>query len=439
MSQTETVMLVALGFVAALMVSLLVIRALWSYAVGLGRRRVERRAPSHIAELKADRDRLKAEFAMQGRRLQLRLDDLKTRMAEQMAEASRNRNRMEQLAADLASRDAEIGKRDAEIEALKAQADSLERELTQRTEMTQAARDDLREREDEIASLRAQLMALQAGMGEQLRVADASGSPATANPGSPAAQASNPDPALLNEAELRLRKRIDELNALTRQIDDQRRDLSFQHKELNTLREEIDRSRQLDEAAGNGKAAGAPAAKAGDDPAVSLTDIETVGNQLEQQIIEAERETENLTRELAELDDIWNNSMARFEDNEAVKAATAKQEKPSAGPAERGKAKTRTKRQAKAGKTATAAAGKSSAGKSAAGKSAAAKSAAGKSAAGKRRSKAAAGKAASAKPSGKTPARQSEPAGNQGEDGSGNVISLAQRIRALQGDLGSKG
>jgi peptidoglycan hydrolase CwlO-like protein len=161
------------------------------------------------------------------------------------------------------------------------------------------------------------------------------------------------DPALLNEAELRLRKRIDELNALTRQIDDQRRDLSFQHKELNTLREEIDRSRQLDEAAGNGKAADAPAAKAGDDPAVSLTDIETVGNQLEQQIIEAERETENLTRELAELDDIWNNSMARFEDNEAVKAATAKQEKPSAGPAERGKAKTRTKRQAKAGKTAT--------------------------------------------------------------------------------------
>jgi DNA repair exonuclease SbcCD ATPase subunit len=432
MSQTETVMLVALGFVAALMVSLLVIRALWSYAVGLGRRRVERRAPSHIAELKADRDRLKAEFAMQGRRLQLRLDDLKTRMAEQMAEASRNRNRMEQLAADLASRDAEIGKRDAEIEALKAQADSLERELTQRTEMTQAARDDLREREDEIASLRAQLMAAQAGMGEQLRVADASGSPLSASPGSPAAQAYNADPALLNEAELRLRKRIDELNALTRQIDDQRRDLSFQHKELNTLREEIDRSRQLDEAAGNGKAAGAPAAKAGDDPAVSLTDIETVGNQLEQQIIEAERETENLTRELAELDDIWNNSMARFEDNEAVKAATAKQEKPSAGPAERGKAKTRTKRQAKAGKTATA-------GKSAAGKSSAGKSAAAKSAAGKRRSKAAAGKAASAKPSGKTPARQSEPAGNQGEDGSGNVISLAQRIRALQGDLGSKG
>jgi chromosome segregation ATPase len=174
MSQTETVMLVALGFVAALMVGLLVIRGLWSYAVGLGRRRVERRAPSHIAELKADRDRLKAEFAMQGRRLQLRLDDLKTRMAEQMAEASRNRNRIEQLASELGRRDEEISKRDAEIEALRAQAESLERELTERTEMTQAARDDLRAREDEVADLRAQLLAVQSSLGEPLKVAEGS-------------------------------------------------------------------------------------------------------------------------------------------------------------------------------------------------------------------------------------------------------------------------
>ena len=85
MSQIETIMLVALGFVGALLVGLLVVRGLWTYAVSLGKRRVERRAPSAIAELRADRDRLKAEYAMQGRRLQLRLDDLKTRMAEQMA------------------------------------------------------------------------------------------------------------------------------------------------------------------------------------------------------------------------------------------------------------------------------------------------------------------------------------------------------------------
>ena len=420
MSQTETVMLVALGFVAALMVCLLVVRGLWSYAVGLGRRRVERRAPSHIAELKADRDRLKAEFAMQGRRLQLRLDDLKTRMAEQMAEASRNRNRIEQLASELGKRDEEIGKRDAEIEALRAQAESLERELAQRTEMTQAARDDLRARDEEVADLRAQLLAVQASMGEQLKVADGSRTSAT---GAATAFATGPDPTdttKLNEAELRLRKRIDELNALTRQIDDQRRDLSFQHKELSTLREQIDRSRQIDEASGNSDAE-AQSPERTDDPAVSLSDMENVGNQLEQQIIEAEKETENLTRELAELDEIWSKSIAQFEDNPAVKSATAKAEKKPAarkGAAGKPKPKAKSTRAAKAG---TAKADK--------------KPAARKPAAGKSRTKTAAKKTSTSKAS----AASGEAADKAENKDADNVISLAQRIRALQGDLGKKG
>ena len=130
MSQIETIMLVALGFVGALLVGLLVVRGLWTYAVSLGKRRVERRAPSAIAELRADRDRLKAEYAMQGRRLQLRLDDLKTRMAEQMAEASRNRNRIEHLADEVRRRDEEITKRDEDADNLRLQITALERELT---------------------------------------------------------------------------------------------------------------------------------------------------------------------------------------------------------------------------------------------------------------------------------------------------------------------
>jgi hypothetical protein len=416
-------MLVALGFVAALMVGLLVIRGLWSYAVGLGRRRVERRAPSHIAELKADRDRLKAEFAMQGRRLQLRLDDLKTRMAEQMAEASRNRNRIEQLASELGRRDEEISKRDAEIEALRAQAESLERELTERTEMTQAARDDLRAREDEVADLRAQLLAVQSSLGEPLKVAEGSRTSGTGTATAFAAASDLTDSNKLNEAELRLRKRIDELNALTRQIDDQRRDLSFQHKELNTLREQIDRSRQIDEAAGgNDGEAQSPAMT--DDPAVSLSNMETVGNQLEQQILEAEKETENLTRELAELDEIWNKNMALFEDNPAVKSAAAKADGKAdgktpnaAGARGKSKAKAKTTRAAKAG---TAKSDKKPAGR--------------KAAAGKSRARSAASKAAAAEPSDTSGGTIAKPGSKEAD----NVISLAHRIRALQGDLGKK-
>jgi hypothetical protein len=38
--------------------------------------------------------------------------------------------------------------------------------------MTQAARDDLRAREDEVADLRAQLLAVQSSLGEPLKVAE---------------------------------------------------------------------------------------------------------------------------------------------------------------------------------------------------------------------------------------------------------------------------
>jgi hypothetical protein len=219
-----------------------------------------------------------------------------------------------------------------------------------------------------------------------------------------------------------LRKRIDELNALTRQIDDQRRDLSFQHKELNTLREQIDRSRQIDEAAGgNDGEAQSPAMT--DDPAVSLSNMETVGNQLEQQILEAEKETENLTRELAELDEIWNKNMALFEDNPAVKSAAAKadgkadQTPNAAGARGKSKAKAKTTRAAKAG---TAKSDKKPAGR--------------KAAAGKSRARSAASKAAAAEPSDTSGGTIAKPGSKEAD----NVISLAHRIRALQGDLGKK-
>ena len=95
MSQIETIMLVTLGFAVAALIALFLGRMIWSYALGLGKRRMQRSAPASMAELQADRDRLRAEYAMLARKLELRLDDLKTRLAEQTAEVSRNRNRID--------------------------------------------------------------------------------------------------------------------------------------------------------------------------------------------------------------------------------------------------------------------------------------------------------------------------------------------------------
>jgi predicted nuclease with TOPRIM domain len=426
MSQTETIMLIALGFVAALLVSLLVIRGVWRYAVDLGKRRIERRAPSALAELKADRDRLKAEFAMQGRRLQLRLDDLKTRMAEQMAEASRNRNRIEQLAIEISSRDKRLTERDAEIASLRAQLDSLQRELAERTEFTQQARDDLRHRDDEIAALRERMAVADARLAEQTymletvqtvpaAIASASG---TGNRAAAVASASvSPE-----QVEERLRARIAELNALTRQIDEQRRDLSFQQSELTTLREELDRSRQVDLTLEKSQSA---AEKVSDAPTISLVEIETAGQKLEQQILDAERETQSLTTELARLDELWKTNL----DLPGGHAAPVIE--PEAAPAKPARKTPRKGKTTGSGEKEAASNGKPASRKRAAAKQADAGAKPVKQNAGVE------------KPAGKKAARKQAPstAKNGGKAAArpeDNVISLAQRIRALQTDLGGK-
>src|SRR5262249_23670962 len=105
MSQIETLMLLGLGFALAALISLFVGRGLWHYALRLGGLRTQRAAPSAMAELQADRDRLRAEYAMLSRKLELRLQDLKTRLAEQMAEVARSRNRIDTLISEVERRD----------------------------------------------------------------------------------------------------------------------------------------------------------------------------------------------------------------------------------------------------------------------------------------------------------------------------------------------
>jgi hypothetical protein len=306
MSQIETIMLVALGFVGALLVGLLVVRGLWTYAVSLGKRRVERRAPSAIAELRADRDRLKAEYAMQGRRLQLRLDDLKTRMAEQMAEASRNRNRIEHLADEIRRRDEEITKRDEDADNLRLQITALERELTDRTELLQQAKDLMQAKEEISIELQSKLKVAEAKVSDQwfiIETLKSDNPPATADLTGMAS-------SKFENAQERLRQRIEEMNSLTQQIDEQRQDLSVQQDELAILREQINRSREAD-----ARVAAASKTKSRQTDEKSATPNQDMllksgqanaSDQLEQKIIETERETETLTEELSRLDEMWN-------------------------------------------------------------------------------------------------------------------------------------
>jgi DNA repair exonuclease SbcCD ATPase subunit len=134
MSQTETLMLVALGFALCALLVLLVGRAFWNLAVRLGASKNARQIPVAMLELQADRDRLRVEHAMMARKLELRLQDIKMRMTEQMAEVSRSRNRVQTLVQDLTAKTEGLDARNKDVENLNTQIAAYKADLVSCTE-----------------------------------------------------------------------------------------------------------------------------------------------------------------------------------------------------------------------------------------------------------------------------------------------------------------
>ena len=143
MSQSETLMLLILGFASAAFIGLIAGRIAWKLAFRLGARHTQRNMPSTMIELQTDRDRMRAEHAMMAKKLELRLGDIKMRMAEQTAEVSRHRNRFEILKQDVAKRDELLRERNAEIVTLRDKVSYLEAGLEEKDKEIEALNEAL--------------------------------------------------------------------------------------------------------------------------------------------------------------------------------------------------------------------------------------------------------------------------------------------------------
>ena len=132
MSQSETYLLIFLGFASASFLGLIAGRIAWKLAFRLGARQAQRNMPSSMIELQTDRDRLRAEHAMMAKKLELRLGDIKMRMAEQTAEVSRHRNRFDILKLEVATRDGLLQQRDEEITTLRDKVSYLETKIEEK-------------------------------------------------------------------------------------------------------------------------------------------------------------------------------------------------------------------------------------------------------------------------------------------------------------------
>ena len=149
MSQTETLLLFVLGFCVALFVVLLFGRGVWSLLGGWAGWREQRRIPAAIRELQAERDSLKAEKAIMIQKLEASLSDMRMRMAEQMAEVARNRNRLLDLGTTMKEREVTIADQKSELDTRTAQIAALETQIAENVKAINIAYAKMAQREDE--------------------------------------------------------------------------------------------------------------------------------------------------------------------------------------------------------------------------------------------------------------------------------------------------
>ena len=92
---------VALGFLLASLLALMVAPAFWRRAVRLTRRRVEVTMPMSASDIQADKDQLRAEFAIELRRVEVGLEKAKDKAARELVEANKRRVEISEIKTEL--------------------------------------------------------------------------------------------------------------------------------------------------------------------------------------------------------------------------------------------------------------------------------------------------------------------------------------------------
>ena len=161
----ESVMYFGIGFLVAALLCLLFVPLVHNRAVRLTMKRLEAATPLSIAEIRADKDQLRAEFAMSTRRLEMSVEKMKAKTTTQLAELGKKSDAINQLKK-------ELGDKTATIFALEARDKNLRDQLRSTEEEFQIKSSSLREAERQLADKEAELTKLFGELGERSLIAD---------------------------------------------------------------------------------------------------------------------------------------------------------------------------------------------------------------------------------------------------------------------------
>ena len=153
----EPIMYFAIGFLFAALIGLVVVPLVHSRAVRLTTRRLEAAAPLSMAEIQADKDQLRAEFAMSTRRLEMSVEQLKTRSTSQLAELGKKGDAINRLKVELGEKTATIFSLEARDKNLRDQLRATEEEFAVKTTAMHEAQRALFDKEAELATMMSDL------------------------------------------------------------------------------------------------------------------------------------------------------------------------------------------------------------------------------------------------------------------------------------------
>ena len=149
----EPIMYFGIGFLVAGLAGIIIIPLIHGRAVRLTMRRLEAATPLSMAEIQADKDQLRAEFAMSTRRLEMSVEQLKTKSTSQLAELGKKSDAINRLKAELGEKTATIFALEARDKALRDQLRATEEEFTIKTNTMHEAERALSDKEAELAKL----------------------------------------------------------------------------------------------------------------------------------------------------------------------------------------------------------------------------------------------------------------------------------------------
>src|SRR2546430_10228080 len=128
----EPVMFVGIGFLVAGLLVIGAIPLVHARAVRLTMKRLEAVTPMSMAEIQADKDQLRAEFAMSTRRLEMSVEQMKAKTTSQLAEIGKKSEAVGRLKV-------ELGEKTASVFALEAKERQLIEDLEAATSEEQPA------------------------------------------------------------------------------------------------------------------------------------------------------------------------------------------------------------------------------------------------------------------------------------------------------------